>query len=109
MDPQVPIKKSKSRHVWLWVLIGVVLILTLGVIGLLLWPAPSAMRSVVYQPDYDKTAAPEFEVQTVLNGLDHPWDIAFLPDGRSIFTERSGSLSLLDNGARSSLGQIDDV
>ena len=105
----MPIKNPKSQRIWLWILIGVALILTLGVIALFLWPAQSAMRSVVHQPGYDKTVAPEFEVQTILGGLDHPWDIAFLHDGKGIFTERNGTLSLLDNGIRSSMGRIDDV
>jgi aldose sugar dehydrogenase len=36
---------------------------------------------------------------TVLSeGLDHPWALAFLPDGRLLVTERSGQLLVIDDG-----------
>lgn len=39
----------------------------------------------------------EFVVETVAEGLEHPWGIAFLPaDSRLLVTERPGRLSLLD-------------
>ena len=94
---------------WLWVLAGIALTLTLVLIALFLWPAQSVMRSIVNQPHYDKTTAPEFEVQAILSGLDHPWDIAFLPDGKGIFTERNGTLSLLNGGVRTTIGKVDDI
>jgi glucose/arabinose dehydrogenase len=36
-----------------------------------------------------------FRVVKLLEGLDHPWSLAFLPDGRMLLTERPGRLSLL--------------
>lgn len=44
-------------------------------------------------------AAPVYEVQTVASGLDHPWSLAFLPDGAMLVTERAGRLRLIENGA----------
>jgi glucose/arabinose dehydrogenase len=39
-----------------------------------------------------------FELVTVATGLDHPWGMAFLPDGAMLITERSGQLRLLRDG-----------
>lgn len=43
-------------------------------------------------------AAADFRVQTVADGLDHPWALAFLPDGDMLITERSGALLRLGPG-----------
>jgi glucose/arabinose dehydrogenase len=39
-----------------------------------------------------------FEVKTVAEGLDHPWGMAFLPDGSMLVTERAGRLRIVRNG-----------
>jgi glucose/arabinose dehydrogenase len=39
-----------------------------------------------------QTEGPTIHVQTVAEGLDHPWGIAFLPDEGMLVTERSGDL-----------------
>ena len=36
-----------------------------------------------------------YEVQTLAEGLDHPWSLAFLPDGNMLVTERTGQLLLV--------------
>lgn len=38
----------------------------------------------------------EVEKQNLASGLDHPWGMAFLPDGRLLVTERVGRLRILD-------------
>lgn len=39
-------------------------------------------------------------VVTVVKGLEHPWAVAFLPDGRKIVTERPGRVRIVDRGGR---------
>ncbi|MBI1942591.1 MAG: PQQ-dependent sugar dehydrogenase, partial [Betaproteobacteria bacterium] len=39
-----------------------------------------------------------FRVVTVAAGLEHPWSLAFLPDGRVLVTERPGRLRLIESG-----------
>src|SRR3989344_8237615 len=43
--------------------------------------------------------------EVLVTGLDTPWAIDFLSDGRMIFTERGGRVSMLD-GERITIGQI---
>ena len=38
------------------------------------------------------TEEARIHVETVVSGLDHPWGIAFLPDGSALVTERAGQL-----------------
>lgn len=45
-------------------------------------------------------------LETLATGLDTPWGIDFLPDGRLIFTERPGVVSILENGGPRQVGQI---
>lgn len=40
----------------------------------------------------------KFRVVTVVGGLEHPWGMAFLPDGSILVTERPGRLRLVRNG-----------
>ncbi len=43
-----------------------------------------------------------FKVDTLVKGLNQPWGMAFLPDGRMVFTERSGQLRFMDKNGNAS-------
>jgi glucose/arabinose dehydrogenase len=43
-------------------------------------------------PDTVPTEAGAVKVETVAKGLDHPWGLAFLPDGEMLVTEKPGTL-----------------
>src|SRR3954454_11061280 len=64
-------------------------------------PAPSltflllAAPALAQQPLEVKTEKANLVVETVARGLDHPWGLAFLPDGRMRVTDRPGRLRLV--------------
>lgn len=66
-------------------------------------PVPVGPPNVPSQtPAFEgQTRAPQIEnagtlaSQTVVEGLEHPWGLAFLPDGRMLVTERPGRLRLI--------------
>jgi glucose/arabinose dehydrogenase len=43
-------------------------------------------------------AAKDYVVETVLDGLDRPWSLAFLPGGAMLLTEHAGALRLVKDG-----------
>jgi glucose/arabinose dehydrogenase len=51
-------------------------------------------------PQRFKTSAGEVIVETVAGGLENPWGLAFLPDGRMLVTERPGRLRVIGTDGR---------
>ncbi|KUM40055.1 glucose dehydrogenase [Pseudomonas sp. EpS/L25] len=49
-------------------------------------------------------AAPAYRIETVASGLQRPWSLAFLPDGRALLTEGVGRLRVLVPDGRGRLG-----
>ena len=47
-----------------------------------------------------KTQEHAIRVVRVTEGLDHPWGLAFLPDGRMLVTERPGRLRIVGKDGR---------
>jgi len=45
-----------------------------------------------------ESEAHAFRVETVVDGLEIPWSIAFLPDGRMLVTEKAGRLRVVEEG-----------
>lgn len=39
-----------------------------------------------------------FTIETVVEGLEYPWAMEFLPDGRMLVTEKPGRLRIIENG-----------
>jgi glucose/arabinose dehydrogenase len=50
------------------------------------------------RPTADVPEAGGWRAGVVVDGLEHPWSIAWLPDGSALITERPGRLRLLRNG-----------
>lgn len=50
-----------------------------------------------------------FRVVRMVNGLEHPWAVDWLPDGRTLITERGGSLYLVDGDQVNTLSNVPDV
>ena len=44
--------------------------------------------------------------EILAQNLDTPWAIDFLPDGKIVFTQRDGEVSILENGTVKSIGNI---
>jgi len=56
-----------------------------------------------------RSAKHDFRVVTLARGLEHPWCIAFLPDGRKLVTERAGRLRVIDAQGRLSPHAVEGV
>jgi len=57
--------------------------------------------SLLAQADVEQSELGPLELQEVVSGLEHPWALAFLPDGQgSLITERPGRLRWLDEQGR---------
>ncbi|ETF03579.1 aldose dehydrogenase [Advenella kashmirensis W13003] len=61
--------------------------------------APAARADTVMSPGEKTPVAKNIATETLLEGLDHPWSMAFLPDnGGMLITERSGALNFWKPG-----------
>ncbi|CAH1656572.1 aldose sugar dehydrogenase YliI [Hyphomicrobiales bacterium] len=63
----------------------------------------------VAQPAPERQQSGRLAVETIARGLDHPWSLAFLPDGRMLVTERAGKLRLIGDGADAAISAVPTV
>lgn len=60
--------------------------------------ALAALPFAVQGADTHSSEQADFGIETVAKGLEHPWAMAFLPDGSKLVTERAGRLRVIRNG-----------
>ncbi|HMA15998.1 MAG: PQQ-dependent sugar dehydrogenase [Bacteroidota bacterium] len=58
----------------------------------------AAVPLALAQP-VEESEQQDFRIETLAEGLRHPWGLAFLPDGGILITERPGNLRLFKDGA----------
>ena len=61
-------------------------------------PAPA--QGPAQESPQPRSTAGVVRAETVVEGLEHPWGLAFLPDGRILVTERPGRLRIVGNDGR---------
>jgi len=100
---------------WLYLLL--VILAASAVFGLVWWFALAADQQNTqtqqnlpsYAGQKKSIETPKLDAEVVLSGRDHVWEIAFLPTKEMLFTERSGTLSMLKDGNVSVVNKFDDV
>ncbi len=59
-----------------------------------------AAASSVCDAQVFPSSAGNIAIETVAKGLNHPWALAFLPDGRFLVTERVGRMRIVENNGK---------
>ena len=80
----------------------------------MLWacsPPPKSSQAQAPQSPTPAPVAAPVKVETIASGLEHPWGLTFLPDGRMLVTERPGRLRIVSRDGRLSppLGGVPQV
>lgn len=61
-------------------------------------PVEGASREAASIGERLRPTVDEVNVQTWVTGLEAPWSLVFLPDGRALVSERPGRIRLIENG-----------
>ncbi|CAO1666940.1 Glucose/Sorbosone dehydrogenase domain-containing protein [Halomonas sp. NYA30] len=98
---------NKSHSTRLWLAPG---IRVAGISGLILAATMNNANAEVIEASLE-TEHLTLSMKRIAEGFEHPWAVAFLPDGRSLVSERSGQLTLVDpeSGEKRSLEGMPDV
>jgi len=62
-----------------------------------------------WEPREYRTQYQEIRVSQVVSGLENPWAVAFLPDGRKLITERPGRLQIADGDQLTEVEGVPEV
>jgi len=60
--------------------------------------SPSASSTPSQSSEAAAKAAPRLKVTKIATGLDHPWDVHPIGEGRFLVTERAGRLAIIEDG-----------
>lgn len=100
---------SKARTRVLFWIVPLAAVLCVGFIIFVAFRSVQPKEAATDATVLASTDAPTYEVEPIIDGLDRPWDVAFLPDGQLIYTERSGKISKVQNSSASQIATINDV
>ncbi len=107
-------KKRKTT----WRILAIVSLTTIAVVAIVfmalqyLLPGNLTDRSSLETTSPNTSTSkvvPQLQTETVVAGLDHPWDLLFLPDQQLLFSERKGTISVLRDQKVVQLIKITDV
>jgi aldose sugar dehydrogenase len=109
-----PLKSSHPLRSWAY--IGVLIMSAVAIGLLVLWAANMTIEQTIKSADSPQpiiptksTATPQLTTDEVVGGMNNIWEIAFLPSGEMLFTERTGKLHAIKNGQNTTLATINDV
>ena len=80
-----------------------------GVLGLTTCTSPGQQNDQQNNQDESFLSSSQYtdiRATKIAGNLEHPWSVAFLPDGRMLVTERPGRLNIIENG---SVTQVDGL
>jgi aldose sugar dehydrogenase len=62
-----------------------------------------------WQSKQFRTQYHEIRVVRLIDGLEHPWSVAFLPDGRKLVTERPGRLNIIEGNQKTRVSGLPEI